>query len=125
MRRYRQLEVWQLSHRLTLAVYRVTGRFPESERFGLAAQMRRCSVAIGSNIAEGAGRPGRADFARFIGMALGSTNELESQLLVARDLGFVDSSAADELEEVTARVRSMLIRLHQSLLRPERRPGEA
>ena len=87
MQDYRKLAVWQSSHELTLAVYRVTIRFPKDELFGLTSQMRRSSSSIPTNIAEGCGRATNADFTRFLHISLGSANELEYQLLLCRDLG--------------------------------------
>jgi four helix bundle protein len=81
---FRQLKVWQKAHDVTLAVYGVTKEFPRSEIYGLTSQMRRCAISIGSNLAEGRGRDGDPEFARFIGIAYGSACELEYELLVAK-----------------------------------------
>jgi four helix bundle protein len=76
MQDFRKLEVWQLAHKLTLAIYRLTKAFPSEERFGLTDQMRRAAVSIEANLAEGTGRGGDADFARFVQIAFGSACEL-------------------------------------------------
>ena len=89
MRDFRQLEVWEYSHQLTLAIYRVTADFPKSELYGLTSQMRRCTASVPANIAEGCGRVGNGDLQRFLSMARGSAAELEYFLLLARDLGLV------------------------------------
>lgn len=115
MRDYRRLEVFSASHRLTLDIYESTRAFPVAERFGLVSQLRRAATSIGSNIAEGAGRPTDADFARFIGVAMGSANELEYQICLGRDLGWMDDDSAEHLQASTRQVRSMLTRLHQRL----------
>jgi four helix bundle protein len=94
---FKQLKVWQKAHDVTLAIYRVTGDFPRSEIYGLSSQMRRCAISIGSNIAEGRGRDRDPEFARFIGIAYGSACELEYQLLVAKDLGYVSMQDYTEL----------------------------
>ena len=86
---FRQLKVWQKAHEITLDVYRITQTFPKAETYGLVSQMRRAAISIGCNIAEGRGRDGDAEFGRFIQIALGSAAELEYQLLVAKDLGYV------------------------------------
>jgi four helix bundle protein len=77
MRDFRELKMWQKTHTLTLTVYRVTACFPNDERFGLSSQMRRAAVSIEANIAEGCGRAGHADFARFLEIGMGSASELE------------------------------------------------
>jgi four helix bundle protein len=78
------LKVWQRSHRLTLAVYEATGTFPREETYGLTAQLRRCSASVPANIAEGCGRSGDAELARFMLISMGSASELEYYLLLAR-----------------------------------------
>src|SRR3970282_777337 len=87
MRDFKQLQVWQKAHRFVLEVYRHTKSFPADERYGLVAQVRRASVSIASNIAEGAGREGERELARYLSMAAGSASEAEDQLLLAHDLG--------------------------------------
>jgi len=89
---YRKLQVWTDARQLALDIYTVTARFPDEERFGLTSQMRRASVSVISNIAEGCGRTSEKDLARFLGMARGSAFELESQLDLAVQLGFCKGS---------------------------------
>jgi four helix bundle protein len=84
---------------LATHVYDVTDSFPRDERFGLTAQMRRASVSIGANIAEGAGRYTNKEFASFLQIAMGSACELEFEALVARDLGFLSEAAHEDLEK--------------------------
>lgn len=108
MQDFRNLEVWQRAHQVVLAVYRVTTGFPSGERFGLTSQMRRCAVSIPSNIAEGSGRDSDPDFARFLRISMGSASELDYQLLLARDLGFMDEESYDDLSTELARVKRML-----------------
>jgi len=112
---YRNLEAWQRAHRLTLAVYQATASYPATERFGLMAQTRRAAVSVPSNVAEGAGRDSDRDFARFIAMAAASTNEVEYQLLLARDLDYIAADTFKTLSLEITRVRSMLVRLRQWL----------
>ena len=85
---FKDLVVWQRSIELTVDVYRLTSKFPESERFGLTNQMRRASVSIASNIAEGYGRSTRGEYVQFPGHARGSCSELETQIVIARRLAF-------------------------------------
>jgi four helix bundle protein len=85
------LEAWKESRRLVTEIYRVTQAFPKEEMFGLTAQMRRASVSIPSNIAEGAARTGSREYAQFLNVARGSLSELETQLFIACDLGYISN----------------------------------
>jgi four helix bundle protein len=115
MREFRNLEVWRKAHNLVLEVYECTAEFPVDERFGLTQQLRRSAVSIASNLVEGAARKTDRDFARFVGIAIASASEAEYQLLLARDLGYVDRDLHEELSNTTVGVRQMLIRLGQRL----------
>ena len=107
VRDYRRLRVWQTSRALALDVYRLTQTFPSVERFGLTAQMRRSAVSIPSNIAEGAGRDGRA-FRQFLQYAAGSASELETQLDIARELEFGPELAISNALRDANAIRNML-----------------
>ena len=85
---FRDLVVWQRAIELTLAVYKVTSGFPDSERFGLTNQMRRAAVSVASNIAEGYGRSTKGEYVLFLGHARGSCPEIETQIVIAKALGF-------------------------------------
>ena len=89
MKDFRNLKVWERAHELTLELYRMTGRFPREELFGLTSQIRRCSASIGANIAEGCGKRGNAEFQRFLQIASGSASELDYHLLLAHDLNLI------------------------------------
>jgi len=89
MKDFRNLKVCERAHELTLELYRMTGRFPREELFGLTSQIRRCSASIGANIAEGCGKRGNAEFQRFLQIASGSASELDSHLLLAHDLNLI------------------------------------
>jgi len=115
MQDFRKLQLWRSAHTLTLDIYRLTKSFPTDERFGLIDQMRRASVSIESNLAEGTGRKCDADFARFVQMAFGSACELECQLLVARDLKLLDESAASKVLADLERTKRMLSGLLRKL----------
>lgn len=108
MRNFRELKVTPKAHALTLAVYEVTRTFPEEERFGLTAQLRRASASVGYNIAEGCGRDSDPDFARFLQMAMGSASEVEYELWLAQDLGYLSSASHDQLAAQAIEVRKML-----------------
>src|SRR5271165_3894605 len=86
---FRGLNVWQRAHRIALSVYRCTRGFPREETYGISSQLRRCSASVAANIAEGCGRSSNAEFARFLGMAMGSASEMEYFLLLARDLEYL------------------------------------
>ncbi len=115
MQSFRNLEVWEKAHVLTLDVYKSSKAFPRDEIYGLTSQMRRASVSIGSNIAEGACRRGDVDFARFLQMAAGSASELEYQLLLARDLELLKAPDYQRLSDRTVEVKRMLASLMQKL----------
>jgi len=86
LKNFKELKVWQKSHQLTLAGYQITRKFPREELFGLTGQLRRASASIPANIAEGCGRKGEADFARFLQIAAGSASELEYHILLSYEL---------------------------------------
>jgi len=108
MNDFRNLRVWNLSHALALAVYRSTGGFPQSEQFGLVAQMRRAAVSVPANIAESCGRRTRRDEAHFLHVALGSASELEAEVLLAKDLAYLPDPDATRLAGEVADVKRML-----------------
>ena len=89
MQDFKKMAVWQKSHALTLALYQATISFPRDEMYGLTSQLRRAGSSIPANIAEGCGRNGNAELARFLYIAMGSASELEYHLLLARDLGYL------------------------------------
>lgn len=108
---YKQLKVWQVAHGVVKQVYRVTESFPVCERWGLTDQVRRSAVSVPANIAEGAGRNGDAEFARFLRIAMGSANETEYHLFLARDLGYLPATVAEPLERDVSEVKRMLTNL--------------
>lgn len=120
MRDFRELKVWEKAHHLALATYRATATFPEREACGMTSQMRRSAVSIPSNIAEGCGRRGDVEMARFLGIAMGSASELEYQVLLARELDFLAEGAATELSAHVVEVKRMLAGFLQKLKAPER-----
>jgi four helix bundle protein len=107
------LEVWQASAELTVAVYRASARFPRAERFGLTSQIRRGAVSISANIAEGCGRPGMRELAHFLSVASGSAHELESNLHVAARLGFLEAADQRRLAAELSSIKRMLAKLRQ------------
>ena len=117
MAEYRELDVYRSAHQLVLEIYAATRRFPADERYGLTSQLRRAAVSIPANLAEGAGRGSDRDFSRFLRIAASSANELESELLIARDLGFLDSGTHRGLTVRVTRTRQMLDGLRRTLKR--------
>jgi len=117
MAHFKQLAVWQQSHRIALEIFRITSGFPASQRFGLSAQLQRATVSITSNIAEGCGRMSDAELRHFLRIARGSANEVECQLLLARDLGFLPPDQWAKLNSECRLVSTMLYRLIRSLQR--------
>jgi four helix bundle protein len=108
MQDYHTLLVWQKSHRLTIAMHRLTSRWDRREHLGLISQARRSSMSIPTNIAEGTGRAGPKEFAKFLQIAVGSCVELEYQLELARDLGIVRPDQIRKPIEAVVEVRRML-----------------
>lgn len=115
---YRQLRVWQQSHELTLAVYAATRKFPKEELYALANQMRRASYSIPNNLAEGCVQISPAEFGRYVQIATGSASELDYQLLLARELGYLDQPTYVSLRLKLTSVRKMLAALRQRLRNP-------
>ena len=115
MKDFRDLQVWHKAHQLTLAVYRHTARFPPEERYGLTTQLRRSSSSIAANLAEGCGRNGDAELARFCSIAMGSASELDYHLLLARDLKLLTAADYTELAGQASEVKRMLTGLIQKL----------
>lgn len=107
MQDFRNLEVWNKAHKLTLDVYRVTESFPRTEVFGLSIQLRRGAASIATNLAEGCGRA-QCEFGRFLQVAFGSACEVEYQLLLSRDLGLIAVEQYDVLVEKISEVKRML-----------------
>ena len=112
---FRDLQVWQKAHQLTLTVYRLTASFPQTERYGLTSQLRRSSASVAANLAEGCGRNGDAELARFCSIAMGSASELEYHLLLARDLKLLKVTDYTEIATQTTEVKRMLTGLLQKL----------
>jgi four helix bundle protein len=115
MKDFRELQVWRKAHELTLAVYQITASFPREELYGLTAQLRRAGSSIAANLAEGCGRNGDAELARFCSLAMGSASELEYHLLLARDLKLIQPKDYDALNQRAIELKRMLTALFQKL----------
>ncbi len=121
MQDFRKLNVWRKSHRLTLDIYMATRGFPKDELYGLTSQTRRAAASIPANIAEGCGRDGGADLARFLQIAVGSASELEYHLLLARDLRFLDGEHWTNLAGDVCEIKQMLTSLMRKVRQPKTR----
>ena len=112
---FRKLEVWRKSQELVTSVYQVTSTLPSAERYGLCSQMRRAVVSVLANLAEGCGRMGDTELRRFVRISLGSLGELECELLLAKNLQFLNPQIVDATVGEIHRVRGMLQSLHLKL----------
>lgn len=108
MQDFTQLVVWRKAHELTVSIYKITANIPSEEKFGLISQIRRASVSIESNLAEGCGRDGDKEFARFVDIAMGSSFELRCQLLIVKDLGYINSNQYQLFESKILEINRML-----------------
>jgi four helix bundle protein len=112
---YKDLIVWQRSIELTVAIYHLTASFTTDERFGLTSQLRRASVSVASNIAEGYGRGSKNEYRHFLGMSRGSNAEVQTQLVISQELGFSDPQQITEAQALSDEVARMLVSLMQKL----------
>lgn len=115
MHRFKDLDVWNISRKFCSEIYLITANFPESEKFGLINQLRRAAVSIPSNIAEGSSRSSNKDFSRFLEIAIGSMYEIETQLLIASDLGYISDDYLEILSSTLERIIKMASRFRSSL----------
>lgn len=116
MHNYKNLNVWQKAVELSTSIYSLTGDFPHEERYGLISQMRRASISIASNIAEGAGRNSSKEFNQLLSIAYGSCYELSTQLLIAKNLQFFSDSDYVEIDEKITEIQKMIYRLKENLI---------
>lgn len=115
MRDYKKYKVWELGHQVTLAIYKISQKFPKGEIYGITNQMRRAAYSIPPNIAEGCGRESDAEFKRFLVIAQGSSSELEYFAILARDLGYIDESVYFKLDDSINKTKRSLNKLIQKL----------
>ena len=117
MRPHEKLDVWRAAMDFVVVIYKATEAFPKEEKFGLASQVRRAAVSIPANIAEGAARRSPKEFVHFISNAQGSASELETELLIARRLGYLQEGAHLEMRHTLDNIGRMLIGLTRHLER--------
>src|SRR5690606_7475869 len=111
---FEKLQVWQKSRELSIKIYKTTALFPSEEKFGLTSQMRRAAISISSNIAEGVGRHSHNDQARFTEIAFGSALELVNQIILSKDLGFINEEKYLEIRQDLTEITAMLDGLYKS-----------
>lgn len=115
MNRYKELLVWQKAVDLAVDVYQITEKLPKEEKYGLISQINRSVVSISSNIAEGAGRNTNKDFNNFLGIAQGSSFELDTQLIISNRLKFISDHEYQSVELQLAHIQNMIAKLKKSL----------
>ena len=115
LKNYKELKVWQKSYELCLEIYRTTKGFPKEEKYGLTSQIRRSAVSVVCNIAEGYGRKTTGEYVRSLYIAYGSNCELETQILLSGDLGYIDAGKLEKLRDEIGKVERMLKALIRSL----------
>lgn len=111
MQNYRSLKVWEKAHAFTLEIYKITLSFPKTETYSLIDQMRRSSSSIPTNIAEGCGRNSQLELAHFLNISLGSSNEIDYQILLSKDLEYISETEYEFLEKQIREIKAMLIAL--------------
>lgn len=114
---FKDLVVWQRAVQMSLEIYKLTSSFPSSERFGLANQLRRASVSVASNIAEGYGKASKGEYVSFLGHARGSNGEVQTQLIIAQGLGFGSAESRNKAESLSNEVGRMLVVMMNKLKR--------
>lgn len=115
MKNFKELRIWQRSHQLVLDIYLITKSFPKEEVYGLTSQIRRSCASIPTNIAEGCGRNSDAELKRFLTIAMGSASELEYQLILSNDLGYIQTDNYEKLNNELIEIRKMLNTFIQKL----------
>lgn len=117
MRDFREIKVWSKAHLLTLEIYKLTINFPRKEVYGITSQLRRSSASIAANIAEGFGRGGNRELARFLQIAMGSACEVEYHVLLSRDLNLINKLHYADLNERIVEIKRMLASLPRKVRR--------
>ena len=115
MHNFKNLDIWTKSMELVTKIYSITNSFPNQERFGLTSQIQRAAVSIPANIAEGSAKSSNKDFARFLEMSIGSSFELETELIIALNLKYIDSVVFTNIETKINEIQKMINGFKQSL----------
>lgn len=111
MQNYKDLKVWEKAHQFTLKIYEVTKSFPLEETYALTSQLRRAASSIPANIAEGCGKMTKQDFAKYLNISLGSSNESEYFIILSKDLNYLSQQDFDFLSALVNEIKGMLIAL--------------
>jgi four helix bundle protein len=123
IRTHKDLKIWQRSVALVTRVYEITEKFPKSEMWGLSNQIRRASVSVPSNIAEGSGRKSPKELIQFLHIASGSLAELETQLIIAQNLGYVNTGDFSVIDQEIHEIIRMTAAMSKSILSKQNNPG--
>jgi len=115
MNDFKKLKVWERAIDFAVNVYNLTNKFPSEEKYGLTNQLRRASISVPSNIAEGAGRNSNKEFNNFLGFAGGSSCEIETQLIIAKRLNYIETKELENFSEEINEIRSMVFGLKKSI----------
>jgi four helix bundle protein len=115
MHNYRELRIWQRSMNFVARIYEVSASFPAEERYGLTSQLRRCAVSIPSNISEGAGRATNVQFKRFLEYSMGSINEAQTQIELARRFKYISDDICGQLLDEALQIYKMILTFYNSL----------
>lgn len=116
MHNYKELKVWSKSVELATTIYTICSNFPKEEKYSLKSQMQRCAVSIASNIVEGAGRNSNKEFKYFLSIANGSCYELETQLLISKNIGFIDEESELTIRNQLTEIMKMIYMLSKSIV---------
>ena len=113
MNNYKELDVWKRSIKLAVNIYKLTSTLPTEEKFGLVSQLRRCAVSVPSNIAEGSGRKTNKEFSQFLSIAYGSLCELDTQVIISLELGYLKTTDVQDIEKEVGELQKMIFALIQ------------
>jgi four helix bundle protein len=113
MNNYKELDVWKRSIKLAVNIYKLTSTLPTEEKFGLVSHLRRCAVSVPSNIAEGSGRKTNKEFSQFLSIAYGSLCELDTQVIISLELGYLKSNDVLDIEKEVGELQKMIFALIQ------------
>ena len=112
---FRHLEIWKRALKLSVEIYKVTQEFPTEEKFALTSQMRRAAVSVHSNIAEGSGRSSNLDFSKFLHYAIGSLYEIESQIIYAKEIDYINKSLYLNMQKEIIEIQKMISSFERKL----------